>query len=324
MYGQSTAAKAASALADLVGPQTTGFWSRGAATRSTTRTRPASRLVGLVERQTRLLGIRSKLLQIDHYEAANRSLGVLCSQLSSLPQPELVFGIVVEISKTKIDEAGELLRDWMTKGVPDDLNHEPLDEAVRLLMVYRNSFTAPSRAVESLLGALVAGVVADAKMTGRPKRGGAIVFKLVRHHGMRLTQMADIAGLRVRFPNGPSEVQRLVARIEERWAAAKIIDYVARPKPTGYRAIHALVSMGGRTVEVQLRTARQNRWADQVELAGDRLGYRLKDGEGPEELVRYFERAAYKLAIEEQGGELDEAFQDVFEDLRQQVRHYFA
>jgi ppGpp synthetase/RelA/SpoT-type nucleotidyltranferase len=82
--------------------------------------------------------------------------------------------------------------------------------------------------------------------------------------------------------------------------------------------------MGGRTVEVQLRTARQNRWADQVELAGDRLGYRLKDGEGPEELVRYFERAAYKLAIEEQGGELDEAFQDVFEDLRQQVRHYFA
>jgi hypothetical protein len=40
--------------------------------------------------------------------------------------------------------------------------------------------------------------------------------------------------------------------------------------------------------------------------------------------VRYFERAAYKLAIEEQGGELGEAFQYVFEDLRQRVRRYFV
>ena len=85
-----------------------------------------------------------------------------------------------------------------------------------------------------------------------------------------------------------------------------------------------IVYVGGRMVEVQLRTADQNRWADEVELAGDRLGFRLKDGEGPTELVRYFERAAYKLASDEEGNELDAAFERDFEDLRRQVRAYFS
>jgi putative GTP pyrophosphokinase len=230
---------------------------------------------------------------------------------------------VEEVSNTKIDEAGRLLRDWMTSGVPEDLNRVPLSQAVTALSVYRASFTAPSRTVEQLLGALVTEVAPGAKVTGRPKRAGAIVGKLVRHHGMRLTQMADIAGLRVRFPERQSEVDSLCERIRDRWQTPKFIDYVSKPKPTGYRAIHVLVETEDRIVEIQLRSASQNRWADQVELAGDRLGFRLKDGEGPDELVRYFERAAYKLAIEEKGGELDEDFQQVFEDLRRQVRRYF-
>jgi hypothetical protein len=73
----------------------------------------------------------------------------------------------------------------------------------------------------------------------------------------------------------------------DRWSGIAIKDYVASPKRTGYRAIHAFVPANDRIVEVQLRTARQNRWADEVESAADRLGFRLKDGEGPNELVRY-------------------------------------
>jgi ppGpp synthetase/RelA/SpoT-type nucleotidyltranferase len=84
------------------------------------------------------------------------------------------------------------------------------------------------------------------------------------------------------------------------------------------------VPANDRVVEVQLRTARQNLWADEVESAADRLRFRLKDGEGPEVLVRYFERAAYKLSVEEKGGNLDESFKRDFEDLRRKVRPYFV
>jgi hypothetical protein len=120
--------------------------------------------------------------------------------------------------------------------------------------------------------------------------------------------MEDIAGLRVVLPNGPTEVQALLGRIRNTWPDNKHKDYVAQPKRTGYRAIHAFVTEDSRTVEIQLRTPSQNRWADEVEAAANRLDYLLKDGEGPQDLLRYFERAAYKLATEEQGGELDEAF----------------
>jgi putative GTP pyrophosphokinase len=186
------------------------------------------------------------------------------------------------------------------------------------------TFAAPLTTVESQLGPMVADVAPAAELAGRPKRAGAICAKLVRLPSMRLTQMDDIAGLRVKFPNGPHEVQALLRRMTGQWPGADVKDYAARPKDTGYRAIHVFVPGGDRIVEVQLRTARQNLWADEVEAAADRLGYLLKDGEGPEDLVRYFERAAHKLAIEEQGGELDEAFKHDFEDLRRKVRPYFA
>jgi putative GTP pyrophosphokinase len=228
------------------------------------------------------------------------------------------------ISKTKIDEAGEILRAWADGVGQEELDEEPQSSAVDLLFEYRVSFSAPLTAVESELAPIVADVAPDAELAGRPKRAAAILAKLMRFPSMRLTQMDDIAGLRVKFPNGPREVQLLLGRILERWPGAAVKDYVARPKRTGYRAIHAFVPADEHIVEVQLRTACQNLWADEVESAADRLGFRLKDGEGPEALVRYFERAAYKLAIEEQGGTVDEAFQRDFEDLRREVRPYFA
>lgn len=226
-------------------------------------------------------------------------------------------------SKSQIDDAGILLREWVSGAGDGYVDDASVDGALRVLVVYRQSFAAPAKTVEESLAGLLAELAPDAQLTGRPKRAGAIVHKLVRHRSMRLTQMADIAGLRVRFSEDDPKVRHLCQRIEARWPAAKFIDYVVKPKPTGYRAIHVLIETDDRLVEVQLRTASQNRWADEVELAAGRLDIALKDGEGPEELVRYFERAAYKLAIEEQGGEPDEVFKHDFEDLRREVRQYF-
>ena len=95
-------------------------------------------------------------------------------------------------------------------------------------------------------------VAPGAQLTGRPKRSERIIGKLVRFPHMRLPQMEDISGLRVKFPNGPSEVRELLERILQAWPGARVIDYVEKPKTTGYRAIHVIVPEGGRVVEVRL------------------------------------------------------------------------
>lgn len=119
------------------------------------------------------------------------------------------------------------------------------------------------------------------------------------------------------------EVYEVLDRIQRQWPGIPVDDYVKRPQDTGYRAVHVVVVEAGRKVEIQLRTPAQNRWADGVEAAADRLKLPLKNGRGPSELLRYFERAAFKLALEERGEKPDEAFERDFATLREQVRPYF-
>lgn len=108
------------------------------------------------------------------------------------------------------------------------------------------------------------------------------------------------------------------------WRIPRTYDYITGPKDTGYRAIHVVAERNGRLIEVQLRTERQHQWAAEVERTGGRLNLpRLKDGEGPVDLVRYFERAAYMLALQDSGLEPDSRFWAEFEKLRGQVRKYW-
>ena len=165
-------------------------------------------------------------------------------------------------------------------------------------------------------------------ITGRPKRTSAIAKKLARRPTLRLSQMEDVSGLRVRLPD-QATVRQVLEHIERHCKGlVKVDDYVARPRATGYRAVHAVVFEHDSRVEIQLRTPGQNRWADTVESWADRLGLNglgdsLKDGEGPPDLVRYFERAAYRIAVEEAGGQVDESFEADFQQIREEVRHYF-
>lgn len=157
---------------------------------------------------------------------------------------------------------------------------------------------------------------------GRRKRAGAILYKLVRFPSMRLSQMEDIAGCRATIQS-QDRVDRVLERLLALWPGAAVIDYVAKPKPGGYRAKHVIAVKEGMQIEVQLRTARQNKWADDVEEAADRLRYRLKEAQGPADLVEYFEVGAAVLAAEDQGKEPDGALTNRLAALRSKTRHYF-
>lgn len=50
----------------------------------------------------------------------------------------------------------------------------------------------------------------------------------------------------------------------------------------GYRAVHVIVSIGGRFVEIQIRTLGQDLWANVFERIADIFGRGIRYGEPPE------------------------------------------
>jgi putative GTP pyrophosphokinase len=145
------------------------------------------------------------------------------------------------LSTAAVDQLGERLRKGMTV---DDL---------RALDQYRRAFRTDYDAVIS-----------------------AIVDKL-RRGSMRLSQMQDIAGCRLVVADTLVQneaVNRLVGMFP-----VSLVD--RREKPShGYRAVHVVVRLARRPIEIQVRTVLQHLWAEFSEKAADAFGIELKYGGG--------------------------------------------
>jgi ppGpp synthetase/RelA/SpoT-type nucleotidyltranferase len=232
-------------------------------------------------------------------------------------------------SNRQVDSAGELLRENALGLAVSEVDYE---RAAAVFASYRASFAPIALGVYTAVVANVgfAAPESRADISTRPKRLAAVAKKLVRLRRMRLSQMEDIAGCRAKLRT-PSKIQDVLGRLQQGLPNVEVDDYVQNPQPTGYRAVHVVTTIEGpgtkdrlrRRVEIQLRTPGQNQWADTVEEWGDKLGYDLKNGQGPEDLVRYFERAAYRIAREEAGEQVDETFGQEFGSLHEQVQRYF-
>ena len=59
------------------------------------------------------------------------------------------------------------------------------------------------------------------------------------------------------------------------------------PDRYGYRAAHLVVTLEGRFVEIQIRTAAQNAWAQIVEKLDEVLKSDLKHGRGPADWLEW-------------------------------------
>lgn len=236
------------------------------------------------------------------------------SKLSDVPLPA---------SKNRIDRAGDLIREWWTT---PDINRIDVDQELRaaavLMFAFRAGFQDPLVRVTMGMRSFVRTEGAPVLVTQRLKRAPTIAGKLARMPTVRLCQMQDIAGCRAILPSQP-EVYDVVRRIRRRsWDIRRLDDYMAKPKATGYRAVHVVVRRRGRLVEIQLRTPAQQRWAAEVDRAAGQIGLGLKDGQGPPELVAAFAELAEEIAHSgvdaASHARLDEAFQAI----RQQVRGY--
>jgi (p)ppGpp synthase/HD superfamily hydrolase len=147
-------------------------------------------------------------------------------------------------------------------------------------------------------------------VTQRLKKESTILDKLKRLPNMALCQMADIGGVRVVLPD-QAAVDDVLRRIRKNWRPQieRVRDYVAEPKPSGYRAKHMIIMKKDRRIEVQLRTPLQDTWANQVE-ADSRWAANFKAGEGHQAVHDYYVVVSELFASREAGVEPDSAFME--------------
>lgn len=213
-------------------------------------------------------------------------------------------------SKRKINECGALLRD-APPGVV---------EAVTVVGNFRRAHAEPLARVRAAVDA--------PGVSQRLKRFDTIVHKLRRHPRMNLSQMEDIAGVRAVLPS-QDQVIHVATAVEEapHWTLRRKRMYIdggdPGPKADGYRAVHLVVVVDGRFVEIQLRTRRQDRWAQSLEQDGDRLGIGLKFGDGPDDLRAFHRMAAEYDAMLDSGIEPSQAFAGQLADLYASTRRHF-
>jgi putative GTP pyrophosphokinase len=200
----------------------------------------------------------------------------------------------IGLSRTKVDRAGDVLRAWTVDGL---LVGPAEQEASRVVNAYRSEFKSPLRSVVMGLRSAVRTADVEVVVAERLKRQPRLVGKLIRFPEMKLTRMQDVAGCRAILPSlaAVDEVRRRIER--QKSEVVKVNDYNASPRSSGYRALHIVVRRDGALVEIQLRTARQQRWATLVEDLDAAYRFQLKDEIGPEEVLEYLR--VYALGLSE-------------------------
>lgn len=89
----------------------------------------------------------------------------------------------------------------------------------------------------------------------RAKRHSSLYFKLLRH-GVDINQIYDLVAMRV-IVNTVEECYATLGIIHQYWPPlpGRIKDYIAMPKPNGYRSLHTtVIGPERRTIELQIRT----------------------------------------------------------------------
>ena len=150
-----------------------------------------------------------------------------------------------------------------------------------------------------------------AEVSGRPKHIYSIINKMKRKH-LDFDQIYDVRAVRI-----------LVEDIEQCYAALSIVhelwhpiqkefdDYIARPKPNGYRSLHtAVFGPRGLSVEVQIRTQQMHHDSELGVAAHWRYKENKKSESGVDEKIAWLRQIlAWKAELAD-SGELQEQFKN--------------
>jgi hypothetical protein len=215
------------------------------------------------------------------------------------------MGVLVETTKRytsgEIDRAGKILSS-ITVTAKEQESH-----AMEVMDNWRLSHTHPMDMVRQTLEARAKTISHNPTFGTRLKTESSIRAKLKREGKMQLSRMQDIGGCRVilRDMDEVNELLKLYAGDPD----AKITDYVATPRVSGYRGKHIIYSFDtGNTkmkIEIQVRTELQHSWATAVEVCSTFTEQNLKSDHPvckDERWVRFFALMGSAMALGEGGG----------------------
>lgn len=183
-------------------------------------------------------------------------------------------------SKAQIDRLGNRLKAGT-----------PADDDLRLLDDYRRTFGGAYEEVFRTIQLL------GKSPTGRSAKSTTSIVEKLKRETIRLSQVQDIAGCRVVVTN-ILEQDFLVRQLGGLFSTVDVIDRRIKPSH-GYRAVHVVVRVRGRHIEIQVRTALQHLWAEISEKSSDVLDPSIKYGGGPELLQSLLASSSDVIASQE-------------------------
>lgn len=172
----------------------------------------------------------------------------------------------------------------------------------------------------------------NALVAQRLKRLESIQAKLMRFETMNLSQMQDIGGCRavLRDVSSVYDVDRSYARSRPSRFRHKLAgrkDYIANPKPDGYRGIHLVYKFKSAQspryndlrIEIQLRSRLQHAWATAVETVDTLTKQSIKASKGTPDWHRFFALMGSAIALREKTPLVTGTPQDA-DELRSELR----
>jgi hypothetical protein len=189
-------------------------------------------------------------------------------------------GIVADYSKTQIDRLGERLK---------KVQHS--DEDLRMLNDYRRSFRDAYNQVLQVIRRR------SESPTGRIAKSTLSIVQKLRRESIRLSQIQDIAGCRIIVQDIIAQ-DNLVAALRMDFPEAAVVDRRVNSSH-GYRAVHIIVGISGKAVEIQVRSALQHLWAELSEKSSDVLDPTIKYGGGSKSWQFFLTKSSEAVAAYE-------------------------
>jgi len=203
----------------------------------------------------------------------------------------------LEYSKTKVDQAGEVLKNKASAA-------NEISTALDILSSWRVYHAKPLDTFAKVLRQRTQKISSHAIVAQRLKRTPSILLKLSNHKTMRLSAMQDIGGLRAVLET-TEDVYKLLdlyRKSKSKHSLFSLDDYIEIPKKDGYRSIHIVYKLAKAPnlfLEIQIRSQLQHIWATGVEVFGTLQNSSFKSGHGSKRWLDFFSLLSSIFAMKE-------------------------
>ena len=217
-----------------------------------------------VERVRKMLLAFSRDLRVVLLRLASRLQTLRYFAASKRPCPHDIAAESMQVFAPLANRLGI----WQIKWEIEDLAFRFLDpESYRTIAATLDERRVDREArVEAMRTSLAADLLEHGlavEVQGRPKHLYSI-WKKMRRKGLGFDRVLDVIALRVVVAD-IATCYAVLGRVHERFEVipGELDDYIARPKPNGYRSLHTVVRDDqGRAVEIQIRTAEMHEHAE--------------------------------------------------------------